>query len=221
MNWYYASAGQQAGPVSEPELEQLVRNGVVREDTLVWREGMPGWQPYGTARGAAIAVEPGLPPAAPAAPAVRYGGFWIRFVARVIDGIIEGALFAIVAIPMGLTMGGMGASLGPNPTPEQLAATLPLMFGTVGLFILVGTGLKLAYEVYFLSTRAATPGKMVLGLKVIRAGGGPVSAGLAAGRYFAMIVSDMTFAIGYIIAGFDSEKRALHDHICGTRVVYA
>jgi len=26
--------------------------------------------------------------------------------------------------------------------------------------------------------------------------------------------------IGYIIAGFDREERAVHDHICGTRVVY-
>ena len=221
MNWYYASAGQQAGPVSEAELEQLVRNGVVREDTLVWRTGMAGWQPYATARGMSIAVEPNLPPPAPAAPSMRYGGFWIRWVARLIDGIIVGAVFFIIAVPLGLTMGGIGATLGPNPTPEQVATTLPLMFGSLALFILLGTGIKLAYEVYFLSTRAATPGKMLLGLKVVRADGRPVSAGLAAGRYFAMIVSDLTFYIGYIIAGFDAEKRALHDHICATRVIYA
>ena len=44
--------------------------------------------------------------------------------------------------------------------------------------------------------------------------------GLAAGRYFAKYLSAMIFMIGFIIAGFDREKRALHDHICGTRVVY-
>jgi uncharacterized RDD family membrane protein YckC len=217
MTWYYANAGQQVGPVSEAELEQLVRNGVVREDTLVWRDGLPGWQPYGTARG----MGAGAPLPVPAGPAVRYGGFWIRFVARLIDGIIIGAVFGVIAIPFGLTMGGLGASLGDNPSPEQMAATLPLMFGSIALIILLSTGLKLAYEVYFLATRAATPGKMVLGLKVIRADGKPVTAGLAAGRYFANIVTDLTFTIGYIIAGFDAEKRSLHDHICGTRVVYA
>jgi uncharacterized RDD family membrane protein YckC len=62
---------------------------------------------------------------------------------------------------------------------------------------------------------------MALGLKVTTANGGPISVGLAAGRYFAKILSWITFCIGFIIAGFDSEKRALHDHICGTRVVYA
>jgi uncharacterized RDD family membrane protein YckC len=62
---------------------------------------------------------------------------------------------------------------------------------------------------------------MALGLKVTGANGSPVSAGLAAGRYFARILSWLTLCIGFIIAAFDSEKRALHDHICGTRVVHA
>ncbi len=90
----------------------------------------------------------------------------------------------------------------------------------IGLSVLIQFALSLAYEVYFLTTKGATPGKMALGLKVIRADGGPISAGLAVGRYFAKILSGMILWIGFIIAGFDSEKRALHDHICGTRVVY-
>jgi uncharacterized RDD family membrane protein YckC len=61
---------------------------------------------------------------------------------------------------------------------------------------------------------------MALGLKVIRADGGPISAGLALGRYLAQILSALIFGIGYIIAGFDSEKRSLHDRICDTRVIY-
>ena len=61
---------------------------------------------------------------------------------------------------------------------------------------------------------------MALGLKVIRADGGPISVGLAVGRYFAKILSALTLWIGFIIAGFDREKRTLHDHICGTRVIY-
>jgi uncharacterized RDD family membrane protein YckC len=60
---------------------------------------------------------------------------------------------------------------------------------------------------------------MALGLKVVRPGGGPITPGRAAGRYFSKMVSSMTLMIGYIIAGFDSEKRALHDMICDTRVI--
>lgn len=44
MDWYYAEGGQQRGPVSEPEFEDLIRNGTIRNDTLVWRPGMSQWQ---------------------------------------------------------------------------------------------------------------------------------------------------------------------------------
>ena len=46
------------------------------------------------------------------------------------------------------------------------------------------------------------------------------ATGRAVGRYFAQWLSAFILYIGYIIAGFDSEKRALHDHICDTRVIY-
>jgi uncharacterized RDD family membrane protein YckC len=62
---------------------------------------------------------------------------------------------------------------------------------------------------------------MALNLKVIRASDGQnPSVGMAIGRYFAYWLDAITLTIGYIIAAFDSEKRALHDYICGTRVIY-
>jgi uncharacterized RDD family membrane protein YckC len=67
----------------------------------------------------------------------------------------------------------------------------------------------------------ATPGKMALGMKVIRADGQPLSVGLSLGRWAASWVSCLTLFIGYIIAAFDAQKRTLHDHICDTRVVRA
>jgi uncharacterized RDD family membrane protein YckC len=150
----------------------------------------------------------------------HFGGFWIRFLAIIIDGIIIGVVSTIIRIPLGLAIGGVGLSLGRNPDPSQVFAALPAIMSLAGLSFLIQMALSLAYEVYFLSTKGATPGKMALGLKVTRADGSPVSAGLAAGRYFGRILSWLTLCIGFIIAGFDSEKRSLHDHICGTRVVY-
>jgi uncharacterized RDD family membrane protein YckC len=76
-----------------------------------------------------------------------------------------------------------------------------------------------SYETFFMAKMAATPGKMAVGLKVIRPDGSPVSVGRAAGRYFAKILSTIILLIGYIMAGFDSQKRALHDMICDTRVI--
>src|SRR2546427_485982 len=72
MNWYYASAGQPVGPITEMEFDNLVRAGTVKADTLVWREGMANWQAYGTlsapggaAAGTSEAAVAEQPPGAP------------------------------------------------------------------------------------------------------------------------------------------------------------
>jgi hypothetical protein len=43
-SWFYASEGKQQGPYQEGQFRDLVAQGVVRPDTLVWSEGMAGWQ---------------------------------------------------------------------------------------------------------------------------------------------------------------------------------
>jgi len=60
---------------------------------------------------------------------------------------------------------------------------------------------------------------MVLGIRVTDLNGNRISFGRATGRYFAKIVSSLTFMIGYIIAGFTDRKQALHDMIAGCLVV--
>jgi uncharacterized RDD family membrane protein YckC len=107
------------------------------------------------------------------------------------------------------------------PSQDPMSFLVPRTLAILGISTLVNLILVIAYEVYFLSTRGATPGKMVFGLKVVRADGSGISRGLAAGRYFASWVSSITLGIGYIMAGMDEEKRALHDRICDTRVIYA
>jgi uncharacterized RDD family membrane protein YckC len=136
----------------------------------------------------------------------HFGGFWMRFLAVIIDAIIIRVVSAIITIPLGLGGLGMGLSLGRNPDPSQVMAALPALMSLIGMAFLIQFCLSLAYEVYFLTTKGAD--------------GGPISVGLAVGRYFAKILSVCTLWIGFIIAGFDREKRSLHDHICGTRVVY-
>lgn len=267
MKWFYAEGGKQIGPVEESVLDDLVRQGVVRDDTLVWREGMGAWQKHGAVRGGsnpatgAPPVTPGAVSAAPASgndtrycsecgravPASQltsygdvsvcaqcqpaysqrvsgakrhFGGFWMRFLAVVIDAIILAVASSIVRIPLTMMGLGVGMGLGRNPDPSQVLAALPAMMSLFGLSFLIQMAIGIAYEVYFLTSRGATPGKMALGLKITRADGGPISAGLAIGRYFAKIVSALPLCIGFIIAAFDREKRSLHDHICGTRVIY-
>jgi len=258
MKWYYADGGRQVGPVEESALDDLVRAGSVRDDTLVWHEGMANWQPHGTVRGPRPAApmpaagaetrfcsECGRPfPAAElvmvgnasvcamckptylqrmreggqAIGARHYAGFWIRFVARVIDGVLLAVVGWIIRMPLALMI---GTSVALPRDPGAALGALPLLLGLGGLMALLQIAIAVAYEAYFVSTRGGTIGKLALGLKIIRADGSPVPVGLAAGRYFAQWISAIILFIGYIMAGFDPEKRALHDRICDTRVIYA
>ena len=63
-------------------------------------------------------------------------------------------------------------------------------------------------------------GKMAVGIKVTTPEGQPISYLRAFGRAWAEQLSGLICNIGYIIAAFDDQKRALHDHICNTRVSY-
>jgi len=143
----------------------------------------------------------------------QYGGFWIRFAAIFIDGIILGVVGAIINIPFQLIFVGMSVNAA-DPT-----AILTRTLGLFSVLIVINMAIAVAYESWFVVNKGATPGKMVLSLEVIRADGARPGWGLAIGRYFAKVLSGLTLYIGYIMAGFDDEKRALHDRICETRVV--
>ena len=65
-SWFYAADGQQQGPYPEAQLRDLVTRGAVRADTLVWTEGMSGWQRAGEI--------PGLIPGGSGPPIVPQAG---------------------------------------------------------------------------------------------------------------------------------------------------
>jgi len=83
----------------------------------------------------------------------------------------------------------------------------------------VGVLLGVLYGWFFLAKYSATPGKMAMGLKVVRPDGSQLSTGRIIGRHFAEWLSALILLIGYIMAASDKERRALHDRICDTRVI--
>lgn len=162
--------------------------------------------------------------AAGASPLARhYGGFWMRFVARFIDGLVlgvPGLILAALFIP----------NLIRAAKETQAAANPPfaafLAFGiTFYLVFFVAAG---CYEILLLKYRSATLGKMACGLKVIRSDGRSLDWGVCFGRFFMWNVvtsgipylNSVLILISGIMAGVDGEKRALHDRVCDTRVVY-
>lgn len=144
-----------------------------------------------------------------------YGNFGRRLVAKIIDGLILGAAGVGVNMLLALAIYGSANYFKPN-TSQMTMATLFLF---QGLSMLIGIGMGLAYALFFIRRYDATPGKMALGLKLIRPDGSSLSVGRIIGRHFAEWISGMILMIGYIMAGFDEERRALHDRICDTRVI--
>jgi uncharacterized RDD family membrane protein YckC len=240
MDWHYVALGKPVGPIPEDELKRLAAAGHITRTTLLWRAGMAEWQEARLAKPdlwpvpppVTPAAPPAAPPAATPAPAMSpipgplpvampYGGFWIRFVARIIDWLILWCAGVMVKLATGIGAIGFGGlsilhdgDFDPTELLHLLAAGL-----VAGMVQLLLTAI---YEIGFLTRFGATPGKMALGLKVVRASGAPLSFGRAIGRYFAYWLSCMTALllwVGFWIAGIDREKRALHDFICDTRVV--
>lgn len=136
---------------------------------------------------------------------LTYAGFWRRFLAVLIDGFLVALLYGVLVF----------AILTPASTAfvNEQGGGLVLLFYTVRLTIAV------AYETILIGKYGSTVGKMICHVVVVTPDGGPVTYLRAFGRYFAKVLSALTLLIGYIIAAFDPEKRALHDRICDTRVI--
>lgn len=169
-----------------------------------------GWAvPAGAGGGASTGQLAGV--GAGARARLEYGEFWPRFAAKLIDGVI---LLAIGMVVQEATIWTVFDGITPNPI-EDFAEWWRLLLYTWP----VNTAIALAYTVFFMRLHEATPGKRILGLRVVRPDGGRISGTRAACRYLAEQVTSFTFLVGYVMAAFDDEKRALHDFMCDTRVV--
>jgi uncharacterized RDD family membrane protein YckC len=154
---------------------------------------------------------------------VTYAGFWLRFVAYLIDGlIISVGVFALV-IPL-LFLTGLMATVESlphhwegRPSPAAIVAILSVVL----TFAAVAVVLKWLYFAYLESgEKQATWGKQALGLYVTDGAANRISFGRASGRFFAKIISGLIpLGIGYIMAGFTERKQALHDMIAGCLVL--
>jgi uncharacterized RDD family membrane protein YckC/ribosomal protein L40E len=130
-----------------------------------------------------------------------YAGFWRRFGAVIIDGVLlwvaEMIIFRSIAFRM-------------------FVFTAGAMVKTYFWSILIGW---LYFALMESSNKQATLGKMLIGIKVTDLDGNRITFGKATARHFSKIISGVILAIGYIMAGFTQKKQALHDIIAGTLVV--
>ena len=144
-----------------------------------------------------------------------------------IDGLMQelarglGALVPIIGTTIiGFVIGFIGGlivgALSAATNSEGIAVVGNILINL--LASLISIAICFSYEGYFLSTSGATIGKKVMGLKVLHAGEYP--SFLRGGcRYLAKGISFFICMIGYIMACFTQDNKALHDMICDTIVV--
>ena len=138
-------------------------------------------------------------------PTVGFAGIWKRFCAQFCDIHAAGAIGAI-GFTLKTSVSFMGFSLTQDET--NIFVVFPVLIS-----------LYSAYETWMVSKYGATQGKMVMGLRVVRSDGSPITYMQAFARYWAKVLSGLLLGIGFIMGVFDKEKRGLHDRICGTRVI--
>jgi uncharacterized RDD family membrane protein YckC len=196
--------------------------------------------PAGAAAAVAASAAPGLPDYAPVAAAApgavarytpatgamlfvppAYAGFWLRFLAYIIDNIVLGVIFGVVALLAIAAIGvdyframiqGLQDGNGEFPVALVSAILIAALLSAVVSWI---------YHAWMESSQyQGTLGKMALGLIVTDLNDQPVTFGRATGRFFAKIITGLIpLGIGYIMAGFTEKKQALHDMIASCLVL--
>ncbi|MEI7979910.1 MAG: RDD family protein [Bacteroidota bacterium] len=132
--------------------------------------------------------------------APEYAGFWIRFAAAFIDGIILSIPQLAIQFAMGESASEFGA-------------------GFLLYYVIIISLNWIYYAGMESSSNQATLGKMVVGIKVTNLEGEPITFINATGRYFAKIISTIILLIGFIMAAFTPKKQALHDQLAKTLVI--
>ncbi|HEY7954625.1 MAG TPA: RDD family protein [Polyangia bacterium] len=149
---------------------------------------------------------------------VRVAGFWRRAVAAVVDLLVLSVVFVILDMLVSLALRQPLPRLG-QLGPDYLVdvAVNGDALALVGLVLLAV--LAFLYFFIFQALSGQTPGKRLVGVRVIDAFGDRPSLGRALLRTAAYLPSALLLGIGFLWVGFDPEKRGLHDRLADTYVV--
>jgi uncharacterized RDD family membrane protein YckC len=166
-------------------------------------------------------LNPYAPAAVPVALPSPYAGFWLRFLAYIIDGVVMGVVFGIFVLIVVAVVGvGYFRTMFEGMNGED--ATFPAAFASLMLLAVVVS--LVSNWLYFAwmesSEYQGTLGKMAVGLTVTDLQGRRVTFARASGRFFSKLITGLIpLAIGYIMAGFTEKKQALHDMIASCLVL--
>ncbi len=144
---------------------------------------------------------PGAPPDPP--PGIEYVGFWIRFLAFVVDSVLATIIITPVIYAVAGALGYAGA-----PMPAGYVVSFVQLVLVAAAFIV--------FWIY----RSATPGKMIFHARIADAHTfGPLATGQAIIRYIGYYISSLPLFLGFLWIAWDRRKQGWHDKIAGTVVI--
>lgn len=237
--------GREYGPVTGEELAGWIRDGRVSAATQVWSDQHGAWMSASAYvefvqaladQAAALGTVPSM---ASVTATGNVGGiqtpvqvetptgFWARLAAYIIDSVILAVLFSVIwpgisaltgwTIPtMPMTEGNMDPTAYFKSVIEYFNKVMPALIP----YLITTKIIQFTYEVVCNGSWGATPGKMAIGARIVRLDGSAIGYKVAIFRWLAARISDFLFCIGYLFIAVRPDKRALHDLLVGTKVIY-
>ncbi len=139
-------------------------------------------------------------------PARHFAGFWKRFAAMIIDGVVLLCVFALCR------MGGADPIAmidRPDASVAELVIALAVPLATCWSY----------WSGFECSPLQATPGKLAVGIYVTGIRNERLDFTSASARFFGKLLSALSLGLGFIMAGTTQNHQALHDRICGCLVL--
>lgn len=130
----------------------------------------------------------------------QYAGFWRRFAAVLIDGLVLGVVNAVLSFVILLGLGNSSSG--------------------IAVSYVLGFGGAIAYYCFYQARVGQTLGKKALGVKVVDANGQtPTVMTFFLREIVGKAISGIILGIGYLWMLWDGKKQCVHDKIAGTYVV--
>ena len=213
MPWQYMKDGEIQGPLSDLEFGEL--RGGIDPETKIYKDGWKEWRRLGEVPASEFPEPPPLPPLDESQ--VKPASFGRRAGALIVDYALMRWLVGLCGLGDGLFQ---GSSYG-GPGSWGSYSSWSYASSSTGSWFVDKLGwhfaFTLAYETLLTSYFGWTLGKFAFGL-VVKHGGRNLALPRSLARVVAKKLNWLTLLIGYAMALFDKDHKALHDHLCKTRV---
>lgn len=241
MDWYYIDESitdgeRRQGPFSLDEIREFAAQEKIKAETLVWHTGEESWKPWKdyfesqSSETREEAIQNAIDMLLQEQRKMKlYGGFFSRLLAYVLDNLIIsfiGGIILFIAANAGLIdLASLQALLLEYVESQGSNDVLNKMMADPGMsaFLTVWTILQAVYFIVFGAKWSSSPGKMLLHLRMETKDGEALTWSSSILRYIASVFTQFTlvfYGIGYLVVCIDPKRRALHDWIARTYVVY-